>query len=185
MWLLVQFRYMIPNYLCIDVCDLLQQDAEPGGFREPFHRTSSTGPGLSLHSGTYALLPHCIIFFWSLYYHRFWGSVGRRGLQGDVIYLGWPIASSYMSPNPGGGWWVSGAQPMSTAVYRSPNKLWRSFSRFNLWLAGWWSTRTIWLLMPLTNCQLGATVKDSHVHCVWNVRWTCGPSYVWSYVVDT
>ncbi len=29
-----------------------------------------------------------------------------RGLQRDVIYFGWPIASSYMSPNAGGGWGV-------------------------------------------------------------------------------
>jgi hypothetical protein len=27
----------------------------------------------------------------------------RRGIQRDVVYLGWPIASSYMSPNAGGG----------------------------------------------------------------------------------
>ncbi len=26
-----------------------------------------------------------------------------RRLQGDVVYLGWPIAPSYMSPNAGGG----------------------------------------------------------------------------------
>ncbi len=26
-----------------------------------------------------------------------------RGLQRDVVYLGWPIAPSYMSPNAGGG----------------------------------------------------------------------------------
>ena len=38
-----------------------------------------------------------------------------------------------MSPNargPDGG--VTGSQPMSTAVYMSPNKLWRSNSIFNL-----------------------------------------------------
>jgi hypothetical protein len=29
---------------------------------------------------------------------RMWGS---RGLQGDVVYLGWPIAPSYTSPNAG------------------------------------------------------------------------------------
>jgi hypothetical protein len=28
---------------------------------------------------------------------------------------------------------VAGSQPMSTAVHRSPNKLWRSNSIFNLW----------------------------------------------------
>ncbi len=28
---------------------------------------------------------------------------------------------------------VAGSQPMSTAVYKSPNKFWRSNSIFNLW----------------------------------------------------
>ncbi len=36
----------------------------------------------------------------------------------------------------GGGVGVVGSQPMSTAVYRSPNKLWRSNSIFNLCLWG-------------------------------------------------
>ncbi len=35
------------------------------------------------------------------------------------------------SPNAGGGGIVAGSQPMSTAVHRSPNKLWRSNSIFN------------------------------------------------------
>jgi hypothetical protein len=35
------------------------------------------------------------------------------GLQRDVIYIDWPIAPSFMSPN-------AGSQPMSTAVHRSP-----------------------------------------------------------------
>ncbi len=51
----------------------------------------------------------------------------------QVVYLGWPMAPSYMSPNAG---WVGElrrSQPMSTAVHRSPNKLWRSNSIFNLW----------------------------------------------------
>ncbi len=60
---------------------------------------------------------------WSLYI---------RGSQRDVVYPGWPIASSYMSPNAGGG--VAESQQMSTAVHCtwSPNKLWRSNSVFNL-----------------------------------------------------
>ncbi len=54
-----------------------------------------------------------------------------RGLQRDVVYLGWPIASSYMSPNWGeGGGRVQG---LSQWVPLSPNKLWRSNSIFNLW----------------------------------------------------
>ncbi len=33
------------------------------------------------------------------------------------------------------GWGVAGPQPMSTAVHRSLNKLWRSNSIFNLWVS--------------------------------------------------
>ncbi len=36
-----------------------------------------------------------------------------RGLQRDVVYLGWPVAPSYMSPNAGG----DRSRPMSTAVH--------------------------------------------------------------------
>jgi hypothetical protein len=56
-----------------------------------------------------------------------------RGLEWDDVCLCWPIARSYMSPNAGGGG-VAGSQPMSTAVHRSPNKLWRSNAIFNLWM---------------------------------------------------
>ncbi len=54
-----------------------------------------------------------------------------RELQRDVVYLGWPIAPSYESKC-GGREGVGGSQPISTAVHRSPNKLWRSNSTFNL-----------------------------------------------------
>jgi hypothetical protein len=37
-----------------------------------------------------------------------------------------------MSPDAGGGGEVAGSQPMSTAVHRSPIKLWRSNSIFKL-----------------------------------------------------
>jgi hypothetical protein len=30
-------------------------------------------------------------------------NIGCRGLQRDVVYLGWPIGPSYLSPNAGGG----------------------------------------------------------------------------------
>jgi len=55
----------------------------------------------------------------------------EQGLQSGVAYLGWPITPSYVSPNAGGG--SCGSQTMSTAVYRSPNKLCRSNSIFNLY----------------------------------------------------
>ncbi len=42
--------------------------------------------------------------------------LGIRWLQRDVVYLGWPIAPSYMRPNAGGGrGGVAVSQPMSTA----------------------------------------------------------------------
>ncbi len=42
-----------------------------------------------------------------------------EGPQRDVVYLGWPMAPSCMSPNAGGwgGGGVAGSEPMSTAVY--------------------------------------------------------------------
>jgi hypothetical protein len=55
-----------------------------------------------------------------------------RGLQRDVVYLDWPIAPSYTSPNARRRG-VEGSQPVSTAVLRSPSKPWRSNSIFNLW----------------------------------------------------
>ncbi len=57
-----------------------------------------------------------------------------RGLQRDVIYIGWPETNSTLvyEPKCGGRGRVAGSQPMSTAVHRSPNKLWRSNSIFNL-----------------------------------------------------
>ncbi len=55
-----------------------------------------------------------------------------RGSKRDVVYLGKPIAPSYMSPNAGEGG-VAFSQPMSTAVHRRQNKLWISKSIFNLW----------------------------------------------------
>jgi hypothetical protein len=57
---------------------------------------------------------------------------GVRRLQRDVVYFGRPIAPSYYEPKCGGGGEFAGSQPMSTAVHRSPNKLCRSDSIFNL-----------------------------------------------------
>ncbi len=64
----------------------------------------------------------------------------NRGLQRDIDYLCWPLASSYSytSPNAGdggGGCGVS-ANEYSCAhhVTWSPNKLWRSTSLFSLWM---------------------------------------------------
>ncbi len=57
-----------------------------------------------------------------------------RGLQWDIVYLGWPIAPSNVSPNRGeGGSCGVSANVYSCTVHRSPNKLRRSNSIFNLW----------------------------------------------------
>jgi hypothetical protein len=49
--------------------------------------------------------------------------------------LSWLTNSALVyEPKCGGRGGVAGSQPMSTAVHRSPNKLWRSSSIFNLWL---------------------------------------------------
>ncbi len=60
----------------------------------------------------------------------------QAGLQREVVYLGWPIAPSYMSPIAGERGGVAGSQPKWTAVHRSPNKLWRSNFIFNEWEGG-------------------------------------------------
>ncbi len=47
----------------------------------------------------------------------------RRRPQRDVVYLGWPITPSYMSPNAGGGGGglgIAGSHPMRTAVHMEP-----------------------------------------------------------------
>jgi hypothetical protein len=56
--------------------------------------------------------------------HLWW--VRHRGSKRDVIYLGWPIASSYMNPNARGGGEGCGCQWEQLCT--SPNKLWRSNS---------------------------------------------------------
>ncbi len=43
-----------------------------------------------------------------------------KGLQRDVVFYGWPIAPSNMSPNAGGRGGIAGFWPMSTAVHRGP-----------------------------------------------------------------
>ncbi len=43
-----------------------------------------------------------------------------RGSPRDVVFLGWPIAPSYMSPNAGEGGGVAGFQPKSKAVHMEP-----------------------------------------------------------------
>ncbi len=97
-----------------------------------------------------------------------------RGLQGNVVYLGGPIAPSYTSPNEGGCGVgiVHGFSAMSTAVQCahhvtwSPNKLWRSNFMFNLWQ---WSERrgewlSIWLQVAIYLANLAGEVE------LW--RWT-------------
>jgi hypothetical protein len=47
-------------------------------------------------------------------------SVITRGSHRDVVYLGWPMAPSYVSPNVGRRGWVAGSRLMSTAVHMEP-----------------------------------------------------------------
>ena len=62
------------------------------------------------------------------------GFFDYRGLQGDVVYLSWPIAPLVFEPKCGGGRCGVSANENSCAhhVTWSPNKLWRSNSIFNL-----------------------------------------------------
>jgi hypothetical protein len=64
--------------------------------------------------------PSCVKF---ISFSPFWPPVAQA-----VVYLGWPIATSYMSPKAGGGGGVAGFSPWvqnTTDVHRSPNKHWR------------------------------------------------------------
>jgi hypothetical protein len=72
--------------------------------------------------------------------HRTYRDGTGEVLQRDVVYLGWPTSLSYMSPNAGGDGegvgscrQLAGSQLINIAVHRSPNKLRRSNSIFNLW----------------------------------------------------
>ncbi len=58
-------------------------------------------------------------------------SVLARGLQRDVVYLGWPTSALAYEPQVWGRG-GAGSQPMSTAMSWSPNKLKISNSIFNL-----------------------------------------------------
>ena len=66
------------------------------------------------------------MFYYSLVF------ISIRGSQRDVVYLGWPIAPSYMSPNWGGGGVTGSQQWVHLCTWRQ-NKLWRSYLLFNLW----------------------------------------------------
>ncbi len=80
---------------------------------------------------------HAYCLYW---FHIFsYPSCETRGLQRYVAYLGWSIADPRIyEPKCGGGecrgsCGVS-AYKYGTAVHRSPNKLWRSYSIFNLYV---------------------------------------------------
>jgi hypothetical protein len=55
------------------------------------------------------------------------------GLQRDVVYLGWPIAPSYMSPNAGGGE-LQGLSQWEQLYTGALINFWRSNSIFHLWM---------------------------------------------------
>ncbi len=59
--------------------------------------------------------------------------VSTSGLQGDVVYLGWPIAPSYIESKCGGRGGLRGLSVWVQLCTWSLNKLKRSNSIFNLW----------------------------------------------------
>jgi len=62
--------------------------------------------------------------------------VAARGSQRDVVYLGWPISPSYMSPNAGGGLRCL-SQWVKLCTSWSSNKLTRSLTQYltySIWL---------------------------------------------------
>ncbi len=91
----------------------------PACYRPPARCLGAHAPGSPSTSGTGSPRSHTFI---------------SEGLQGYVVYLGWPIAPLVYECKCGGMEGVAGSQPMSTAVHRSPNKLKRSNSIFNLCL---------------------------------------------------
>ena len=60
-----------------------------------------------------------------------WHLLIQRVTKRDVVYLIWPIAPSYMSPNAGRE--GRGLSQWVQLCTRSPNKLWRCYSTFSLW----------------------------------------------------
>ncbi len=73
-------------------------------------------------------------------YIKYWGLLSPSGMltpEGVTkrCRLSWLTNSALVhEPKCGGKGGILGSQQMSTAVHRSPNKLWRSNSIFNLWL---------------------------------------------------
>ncbi len=72
-----------------------------------------------------------------------------RGLQRDVVSLGWPIAPSYMSPNAGGGGGALRGLSQWVQLYTwSPNKLWKVSSLVSTTkINGQWFSKTIIFFM--------------------------------------
>jgi hypothetical protein len=67
----------------------------------------------------------------------FWPTLGGyKEISRDIVYLGWPIAPLYMSPNAG----MRGVSQWVKLCTWSPNKLWRSNSIFNLWFLTYTNT---------------------------------------------
>ncbi len=98
---------------------------------------------------------------------------GIRGLQRNVVYLGWPIAPSYMSPNAGEWRGGCGVSALSTAVpvHRSPNKLGRSNYIYNLWQASSLHQETVTLL-PLEAKRIVYRLHSYRYRNIKNVKVT-------------
>ncbi len=77
-----------------------------GGFF--FYHSAISPPGWGFSRNNFVKLGTVRISKLYIYcYTTAWWGQTDRGSQRDVVYLGWPIAPSYMSPKGGGGFEVS------------------------------------------------------------------------------
>ncbi len=90
---------------------------------------------------------------YSMYTRMQSNSPADRRLQGDVVYLSWPIAPLVYEPKCGGGGCRVSANENRCAhhVTWSPNKLWRSNYIFNPW-------------PQISNCYLNTVDGIGHKH---------------------
>jgi hypothetical protein len=108
---------------------------------------------LFLHRLTWTVTQHPF----SQYY------VAVRGLQRDVVYLCWPIAPSYTSPNRGGCGVSVNEYSSAHHVTWSPNNLWKTTSIFSLWLL---------LLVEFIEDRIGENRRS--LSWLWlSVHWWC------------
>ncbi len=83
----------------------------------------------------------------AIYLHQgTWSCPLNRGLQGDVVYLSWPITPLLFQPKCGGRWscgFSANENSCGHHVTWSPNKLWRSNSIFTYAFREAWHISTM------------------------------------------